>query len=1387
MSTRFTSWFKGLQGWIRNPARAGRRVPNCGVSRRAALSLEVLEDRVVPTVYNVNSLADLPISQINPLTGQFGHGNTVTLRSALNASNLNPGNNTIRLTVPGTYGISLAPIDGDLLHGAFTILPSNLTILNASGGAVTVNGNHLDRVFNINPFFDPSNPTPAFTVTMQGFTITGGVASPGDGPGGSGGGIRDIGNASLTLTNMVITNNTASADGGGVSMENLVSEPWKLTVNNSIISDNHAGDAGGGLETDGTGKVFINAGTVITGNTCVNQGAGIWLDAINPGAVGGVTITNPGVDQYFLNDVPTVAFTSVDGQGSGAQGSVVINANFNIVGVTITNPGSGYDMPPTVTFVGNNFVPNPDASAVAFLSPLQSATLTVTGTIISNNQALNGPGGGIGNAGSGAVTIVSSTIENNTSGMAGGGFADQNNLGTLVVANSLFLNNVAVADGGAIQEGGPTTSITNSQITGNSSGATGGGVFATGTTLIIQNSTIANNTAAGNTATSQGGGGIELDTTGTGFNASSITNSTITGNRALNNTGINIVGNSQGVDGGGIDALDLPGDLVLLNDTINGNYAYQGGGIIWGGANDVATVENTIIAANDAAFFPDALSLNLGFTDLGGNLLGVPASGFSASTTRSGTDAAPLDPLLAPLGNYGGPTIGATGATQVLQTEALQTGSPAIDTGLLFRSPAYDERGVMHLLNNGVNVGAVSAVVTLPQPTTQVNVNMPLISQKMVNGVETTTYLVNSTLDTHTPAAGTLTLRAAIDMANQTTGNKVIELLVPGDYKITLPGANTGTNASGAFAILPSGGNLTILNSSGGTTTVDGNHLDRVFDINPADDTNVNDAFTVTLQGLTITNGIAQSGDGASGSGGGVRDQGIASLTLNNVVLTNNLATADGGGLSMENTVSSHWILTINNSVISDNHAGDAGGGVETDGSSKVFINAGTLITGNTCVNQGAGVWLDAITSATMPSAAGTVATVTITNPGMNFYISPWLTVTFTSVDGKGSGAKGIAVVDRDGIITGVTITNPGAGYDMPPTVSFNYPSFTPDITAVATLTPLQEGATLTVTGAIISNNDALDMLGGGIGNAGNGTVTIANSTIETNFSAGTGGGFADANNQGTLIVTNSLFLNNVAVGSGGGIQEGGPSTSITSSEFSGNVSGNTGGGLLANGTTLQITNSTIANNLASGDGNGAGGGGIELQTTGVTTITDTTTTGNRALNNAGTNGGGIDAGPLFTGKTTLLNDTLNANYASNGGGVFWAHFSGSSFALQNTIIAQNFIEAGGAGVDANSSGGSFTDLGGNLIGIAGDANSGFNAGTTQVGTLADPLNPLLAPLGNYGGPVVGAPGGQFVLQTEALLTGSKGLNKGVKAGATATDERGVKNGTTITIGAVNV
>src|SRR5262249_54557604 len=108
---------------------------------------------------------------------------------------------------------------------------------------------------------------------------------------------------------------------------------------------------------------------------------------------------------------------------------------------------------------------------------------------------------------------------------------------------------------------------------------------------------------------------------------------------------------------------------------------------------------------------------------------------------------------------------------------------------------------------------------------------------------------------------------------------------------------------------------------------------------------------------------------------------------------------------------------------------------------------------------------------------------------------------------------------------------------------------------------------------------------------------------------------------------------------------------------------------LLVTGPTLKLNASTIAANTSSGSG-----GGLVLQTTGAganaSLIINCTITGNKAVNNAAVNGGGIYAGFGFTGEGKVRQVTINA--ATVGGGVFWAAAAGSKFAVQNTIIAGN-------------------------------------------------------------------------------------------------------------------
>ncbi len=764
--------------------------------------LEFLEDRLAPAVFNVNSLADI----LNPASG------VVTLRSAIEAANATPGGNTINLTVPGTYSITLpgTPGEVDNAAGEFAISAAggNLTIQNTSGGAVTVNGNHLSRVFDINPLFTigsaivtaggsgfTSAPTVALTggggtgatatatiangqvtsvtitnpgsgytsaptitfsggggkgaaataivaspkiaVTMIGFTIENGVANGGNVPAGAGGGIRDNDNASLTLTNMVITNNFASADGGGVSMTDLIDFGWALILNNTTISDNHAGDQGGGVEEDGTGLVKINAGSVITGNTSTNEGAGVYLDAIAEGGVFSVTVTDGGKG---FTKAPTVTFTG--GGGTGATGTAIISHG-KVIGVTITNPGTGYIAAPTITFTGGG---GKDAAATANLT-LGTSTLDITGAVITNNVSLDSIGGGVANSGNGVVNITSSTLANNFAGTTGGGFSDENNQGTLNVTNSLFLNNIAAGDGGGIFVGSPNTTITNTEIDGNISGGSGGGIFAGGVKLTVQASTLANNIASG------GGGGIEVATSGGGLaTGSTITNSTIIGNIALNRTVV--------TTGGGIDAsAAFTGELLLLNDTINGNSAAVGGGVAAANtAGSAVIVENTIIAGNFASNVGSGTDAAGAFIDNGGNLIGISGTGsgntgFTASTTQTGTSANPLNPLLGSLQNNGGPTVGAAGDSMTLQTEALQPGSKAIDKGVA-GAPAVDERG---FVRDDAVTGAAPDIGAIEFENASLSVSVvPSAPTVVVDGSVTFTITVTNTSGNALPADNSL-------------------------------------------------------------------------------------------------------------------------------------------------------------------------------------------------------------------------------------------------------------------------------------------------------------------------------------------------------------------------------------------------------------------------------------------------------------------------------------------------------------------------------------------------------------------------------------------------------------------------------------------------------
>ncbi len=273
-----------------------------------------------------------------------------------------------------------------------------------------------------------------------------------------------------------------------------------------------------------------------------------------------------------------------------------------------------------------------------------------------------GSGGGIDNTGT--MTLAGSTLSGNSAGInfnfpwipftgndGNGGGID--NTGTLAITDCTLSDNSTIFDAG---------------YGGGGKGGNGGGIENEGT-LTLTNSTLVDNAAWGN-----GGGGI--DNTGT----LTLTDCTLSRNTSTT-SGLPIVGN-----GGGIEN-DTTGTLTVTDCTLADNdAANKGGGIINAG---ILTVAMSLFANPDGGNL--VLESNAEFASQGHNLFSdTPA------VKLAPTDLINTNPLLAPLGNYGGST----------ETMALLPGSPAIDAGITVAGVTTDQRGVARPQGTAPDIGA---------------------------------------------------------------------------------------------------------------------------------------------------------------------------------------------------------------------------------------------------------------------------------------------------------------------------------------------------------------------------------------------------------------------------------------------------------------------------------------------------------------------------------------------------------------------------------------------------------------------------------------------------------------------------------------------------------
>ena len=247
----------------------------------------------------------------------------------------------------------------------------------------------------------------------------------------------------------------------------------------------------------------------------------------------------------------------------------------------------------------------------------------------------------------------------------------------LVLSDSTIKENSAFQGGGIFNAAVGSTTVVRSTIASNRA-ANGAGIYSVGVSMNIDSSTISGNVAVG-----QGGALYSRS------QALNVTNSTLSGNTA--NVGGAIYTKAQ-----------TDGTTQIRHSTITSNRALSAGGINFGSTTNIPQLDHTIVAANTRLTTqPDDIvgAVAARFSIIGTN--------FTATITNNGgnqigTQVAPINPLLGPLADNGGPTL----------THALLLSSPAIDAGdpafvVGVSGPTYDQRGVpFDRADNGKGTGA---------------------------------------------------------------------------------------------------------------------------------------------------------------------------------------------------------------------------------------------------------------------------------------------------------------------------------------------------------------------------------------------------------------------------------------------------------------------------------------------------------------------------------------------------------------------------------------------------------------------------------------------------------------------------------------------------------
>ena len=208
--------------------------------------------------------------------------------------------------------------------------------------------------------------------------------------------------------------------------------------------------------------------------------------------------------------------------------------------------------------------------------------------------------------------------------------------------------------------------------------------------------------------------------------------------------------------------------------------------------------------------------------------------------------------------------------------------------------------------------------------------------------------------------------------------------------------------------------NTTIQGPGPNVLTVRRNSTDqfRVFTISAG--------HTVTISGLTVSNGSTMIGGFLIGDGGGILNFGT--LTLANSVVSHNSAFTCGGGICNRGTA------TVINSRVTDNYSDHSGGGIANYQGTLTVQNS--TVSGNESLFYGGGIsnrWTGTLVGVTGSTVSGNHTGDT----GGGIYSESRLNVTNSTVSGNTSDRHGGGIGDEGTLtVVSTTVTNNRADFD---------------------------------------------------------------------------------------------------------------------------------------------------------------------------------------------------------------------------------------------------------------------------------------------------------------------------------------------------------------------